>query len=149
MKKNIKTFCLSALTVLILVSSASAEGTWTTYTKVRTIFDIVVEGDYIWCATNGGVVRWNRRDGTYIKYTTADGLADNYVYSTAVDADNVKWFGTGDGVSSFDGTTWTTYTMEDGLAYNTLKAIAVGADNVKLLCKWRGGVSSFYGDTLT
>jgi len=72
MQKNLRTFCHSALTLLICVSSALAEGTWTTY-------------------------------------TTGDGLAHNGVYSIAVDADNVKWFGTFDGVSSFNGTTWTTY----------------------------------------
>jgi len=31
MKKSIKTFCLAALTVLIHFSSASSQGTWTTY----------------------------------------------------------------------------------------------------------------------
>jgi len=52
--------------VLFLISSASAEGTWTTY-------------------------------------TTEDGLANNWIWSIAVDDDNVKWFGTfGGGVSSFD-----------------------------------------------
>ena len=106
MKKKMKKLCLSALTVLICVSSASAEGTWTTY-------------------------------------TTEDGLANNWVWSIAVDADNVKWFGTqGSGVSSFDGTTWTTYTKDDGLTNNDVYSIAVDADNVK----WFGtlyGVSSF------
>ncbi|HDY88397.1 MAG TPA: T9SS type A sorting domain-containing protein, partial [bacterium] len=43
------------------------------------------------------------RNCPFIKtYTTEDGLADNYVWSIAIDADNVKWFGTDGGVSSFD-----------------------------------------------
>jgi len=154
MKKNIKTFCFSALTILILVFSASAEGTWTNYTNGNYIRDIAVEGDYIWCATIGGVVRWNRRDGTYIKYTTVDGLANNYVIAAAIDADNVKWFGTdGGGVSSYDGTTWTTFTTGDGLVSNFVYSIAVDADNVKWFGTFdkrsgRGsGVSSFDGTT--
>ncbi len=65
MKKNMKTFCLATLTVLILVSSASAQEIWTTY-------------------------------------STMDGLADNDIFSIAIDHDNIKWFGTDDGVSSFD-----------------------------------------------
>jgi len=102
MKKNLKTFCLSAFTVLILVSSVSAEGIWTNYTNGNYINDIAVEGDYIWCATQGGVVRWNMQNGTYVKFTSADGLANNNVRSIAIDADNVKWFATSGGVSSFD-----------------------------------------------
>ena len=102
MKKNIKTFCFSALTFLILVSFSSAQEKWPNYI----IRDIAVEGDYIWCATESGVVKWNKPDGTYIKYTTADGLASNWVFAIAIDADNVIYCGTWDGVSSFDGTTW-------------------------------------------
>ena len=145
MKKNIKTFCLFSLTVLFIVSSVSAEGIWKNYTKVTDINDIAVEGDYIWCATDGGVVRWNKQDGTYIKYTNKDGLVSNNVYSIAIDIENVKWFGTYDGVSSFDGTTWTNYITEDGLASNWVESIAVDADNVKWFGTREGGVSHFDG----
>ena len=76
-------------------------------------------------------------------YSTEDGLALNLVASMAVDADNVKWFGTlGGGLLSFDGTTWKTYTTKDGLIGNDVKAMAVDGDNVK----WIGtgdGVLSF------
>ena len=61
MKKNIKTFCLKILTVLILISSASAEGTWTTY---RTgdglagnhVYAIAVDSDNVKWFAAGGVV---------------------------------------------------------------------------------------------
>ena len=107
-----KTSCFTAFTFLILVSSLSAEGIWTTY-------------------------------------TTEDGLAGNSVRSIAIDADNVKWFGTlTGGISSFNGNTWTTYTTEDGLVDNDVNAIAIDADNVK----WFGtesGVSSFDGNMVS
>jgi len=106
MKKNVKIFCLAALTVFICVSSASAEETWTTYTE-------------------------------------AEGLVNNYVGAIAVGTDNVKWFGTGNGVSSFDGTTWTTFTTDDGLVGNYIRAIAVDADNVKWFGVYGVGVSRF------
>jgi len=60
----------------------------------------------------------------------------------------VLWFGTADGVSRFDGQTWTTYTEEDGLADNSVYAIAVDADGTL----WFGtadGVSRFDGQTWT
>jgi len=69
--------------------------------------------------------------GTWKTYTKEDGLVYNHVYSIAIDTENVKWFGTTEGVSSFDGTTWTTYSAEDGLADNHVSAIAIDADNIK------------------
>jgi ligand-binding sensor domain-containing protein len=47
---------------------------------------------FFWAATMNGVVRWNRHDGTYKTYTTADGLAGNQVWSVAVDQAGNKWF---------------------------------------------------------
>ena len=161
MKKNMKTLCHVASTVLILVSSASAEGTWTTYTTedglaANEVLVIAVDTDNVkWFGTEfGGVssfdgTTWTTYtfDGTtWTTYTTGDGFVDNSVRLIAVDADNVKWFNTWDiGVSSFDGTTWTTYTTEDGLASNSVKKIVVDADNVKWFGTWDSGVSSFDG----
>ncbi len=64
-------------------------------------------------------------DGTWTTYTTADGLADNYVNDIAIDEAGDKWFGTSGGVSMFDDSTWTTYTTTHGLADNAVVAIAV------------------------
>ena len=52
---------------------------WTIYTNGNHVYDLAIEGDYLWAATDGGVVRWDVRDGAYIKYTGSDGLADNGV----------------------------------------------------------------------
>ena len=121
---------------------------WRNYTNGNCVLDLAVEGDYVWAATIGGVVRWNRTDGSYVKYTTIDGLADNRVYAIAIDGAGHKWFGTYGGVSEFDGSTWTTYTTADGLAGNLVGAIAIdGADHM-----WfgtSGGVSEFDGSTWT
>jgi len=54
-------------------------------------------------------VNWN-------SYTIANGLADNLVYSIAIDNKDNKWFGTNKGVSKFDNVNWNTYTIADGLA---------------------------------
>ncbi len=45
---------------------------------------------------------------TMLDYTTANGLAANWVLSIVVDAQGNKWIGTENGVSKFDGTNWTT-----------------------------------------
>ncbi len=77
--------------------------------------------------------------GTWETYTTANGLASNFVLSIAVDGQNV-WFGTNSGVSVFDGETWTSYGTSDGLVNNIVKAIAIDLEG----SKWfgtEGGVS--------
>ena len=122
---------LSAIAALQPASSIQAQVQWTYHTNGNYINDIAIEGDYIWCATNGGVVRWDSRDGTYVKYTAADGLAGTKVLSVAVDTDNVKWFGTsGNGVSRFDGDTWTTFDTDDGLIDGTVHDIVCDGDDV-------------------
>jgi len=70
----------------ILCFNVYAQGIWTNYTNGNDINDIAIEGDYIWCATSCGVVRWDKRYGTYTKYTVADGLIHNEVHSVAIDA---------------------------------------------------------------
>jgi hypothetical protein len=81
-------------------------------------------------------------------YTTDDGLAHNDVYSIAVGGDGELWFGTSDGVSRFDGQTWTTYTTEHGLADNEVGSVALGPDG-DLWFGTSGGVSRYDGSTWT
>ncbi|GIW91558.1 MAG: hypothetical protein KatS3mg109_1990 [Pirellulaceae bacterium] len=102
---------------------------WTSYTNANYVTDLLVDGDAVWAATAGGVVRWDVGTGEYIKLTTEHGLAGNDVRAIAVGPDGSLWFGTPDGVSRLtpDGR-WQTYTEEDGLAGNDVRAIAVGPD---------------------
>ena len=64
----------------------------------------------------------------WVTYTKADGLADDFVRAIAEDPGGVKWIGTNNGVSSFNGGIWKTYRTADGLAGNTVYAIAVDFD---------------------
>ncbi len=72
------------------------------------INDIAVEGDLLWCATNGGVIQWNTQTGNYITYTTADGVYGDSQRFVEVDQNGVKWFGSNNGVLTFDGESWKT-----------------------------------------
>ena len=61
---------------------------------------------------------------TWSTYTSeSSGLAANTVKAIGVDADNVTWFGTVNGLSRFDGSIWTTYTTDDNLAQNDINAL--------------------------
>jgi ligand-binding sensor domain-containing protein len=91
---------------------------------------------------NSTGVSWG--DGKWTNYTTADGLANDIVFSIAIDTLGVKWFGTKAGVSRFDGSTWKTYTTANGLANNNVLSIAIDGDGVKWFGT-TGGVSRFDG----
>jgi ligand-binding sensor domain-containing protein len=132
-----------------------------------------------WFGTEGGVTRydgktwksWTHADGLGADAPTPDSrssgayqapsphhqqakktIADynpNYVLSAAIDAGQVKWFGTwGGGLARFDGKTWKNYTTRDGLAGNVVGAIAIDPRGVL----WIGtdaGVSRFDGSRFT
>jgi len=157
-----KVFVLVVLFVLIAfvsISSAFAEGVWTTYPPVRNEFNIdlfaiaadVDANNIKWFGTKGCVYSFDGHGGSV--FYKENGLAGNDVRAVAVDLENIKWFGTfGRGVSRYDDTNreipaiWKTYTTTDGLANNNVMSIAVDHNNVK----WFGtlnGVSSFDGVT--
>lgn len=50
---------------------------WTAFTNANLVNDVAAALNTIWVATDGGVVVWNKNNGTYTKYTTVDGLAAN------------------------------------------------------------------------
>ncbi len=62
---------------------------------------------------------------TWSSYTAENSdLPHNEVRTICVDSFNVTWFGTPNGLTRFDGETWTTYTTEDSLADNSVNDIA-------------------------
>jgi len=105
-------------------TSVSA-GSWTTFANANNVNGLAIRGNEVWWATSGGVVKLDKSDGTYVKYTTIDGLVSNNVLSAALDHEGNLWFGTDEGVMRYDGSIWTTYTKEDGLAENYVCTIAV------------------------
>jgi ligand-binding sensor domain-containing protein len=61
--------------------------------------------------------------------TTADGLPSDNVTSVVVDQNNLKWFGTQEGVARYNDTSWTVYTTASGLIDNYINCITVDASN--------------------
>ena len=104
------------------------------------VFSLVIDdSDRVWAGTWGGGVgvfdgaRWHN-------FTTSDGLAGNIVYSIAIGADGVYWFGTNHGLSRYDGRTWITYDRHAGLLDDNVYAIAT-AVNGEIWVGTRRGVS--------
>ncbi|MFK7843971.1 MAG: two-component regulator propeller domain-containing protein [Rhodothermales bacterium] len=101
------------------------EGKFTMYTeKVGLPDDIVyaIHEDHfgaMWFSTEKGVGRLSK--GIMSTYSTADGLADNYVISIASTPDSSVWMGTnGSGISRFYKGDFTTFTQELGLPENQI-----------------------------
>lgn len=109
------------------------------------INDIFCDGSDLWCATDGGLVKWNTLNDSYEVITVShNGLGAVPTYCIDRDDDGVFWIGTGHGVSSFDGSKWETYrdidaSHDDGRA--SVRQIAIKGNEI-----WMG--MYYYGLTL-
>ncbi len=123
---------------------------WQTFTNGNYIYDLAIDGNTLWAATEGGVVKWDMTAGTYVKYTNLDGLGNIRVNTVAIDSAGNKWFGTHrGGVTKFDGTTWTTYTSSSsGLADDYVYDIAIDSTGI-IWFATSFGVSKLNGSTWT
>lgn len=117
-----------------------------TYTNSDTINDMAIQDSYIWCATDGGVVRWDTSDMSYIKYTVDDGLIGNEIRAVTVSSTGEVWFATVHGASCLNGSEFTSYTESDGLARNVVDDIVCGPDG-KIYFDTRGSGTSVFDGT--
>jgi ligand-binding sensor domain-containing protein len=154
--------CLLLVGLVLLLpgtaGSAQVQGPeegWQVYTNANHVIDLTLEGGgalgggYTWVATTGGVVCYSASE--QVKFTTADGLVDNYVYAVAVDGGGRLWFGTCGGVSVLDhgdtpldkdDDTWATFTWTaGGLADSGVHAIAADGGGRLWFGTSGGGVS--------
>ena len=140
------------------------EGYWWS----STAYDVLNSWNRSMYNNNASVGRFNNRDfdgfsvrcvkgepiPIWITYTTANGLADDYVTVIVIDRQGIKWFGTAgpngkrNGVSKFNGTTWTTYDTSNGLANNVVWGAAIDREDNKRFGT-EGGASKFDGTTWT
>jgi len=83
-------------------------------------------------------------------YEGNSSLTSDYVAGgVAVDTNNNKWFGTDQGVTKFDGATWTKYTLADGLPSLIISCIAVDKNNNVWIGTDGDGVAKFNGSAWT
>ena len=88
-------FTLSGIT-----TAEGAIGTWHSYTYSDNSRDIVGDGGYIWCATSGGLIRYDVASGKYRKFYISDGLADMNQVSVEVDTSGSIFVGGSNGTLS-------------------------------------------------
>ncbi|MBL9174337.1 MAG: PAS domain-containing protein [Verrucomicrobiales bacterium] len=88
------------------------------------------------------------KKGTWKTYDNRDGLSSVGIRSMHTDPDGVRWIGTRNGLSRFDGSRrMTTYTREDsGLAGNNIADITRSRDGTLWIASEDGGLSRMVGN---
>lgn len=76
----------------------------------------------MWFGTDGSGL-FHVAKGIVRQYTTHDGLVNNFIRALVQAADGSLWIGTDEGISYFNGRTFTNYQMKDGLAYQSIRAM--------------------------
>ncbi len=84
---------LSYCLIACPVNSWADIGEWMTFTNKNDIRDIGVYGNSVWCATNGGVFKFNFEDSSYEEITNTNGLDNNDVKTLEIDPYGNVWFG--------------------------------------------------------
>lgn len=100
----------------ICVDIAYSSEQFDCFTRDGIVNDIVLSEPYIWCATGGGVVRWDKRDGLWTRYTCVDGLPIGAFWENiSCDGDGCIWVYaySPTKVMIFDGVVWRTPDNKD------------------------------------
>ncbi len=119
------------LAMVSIATTAFSDDRWTPYrtnnSETDDIRDIITESNTIWCATNGGIVKWDITTGTYTIYNP--GGNDKAMFSAVKDWNGVEWFGSwqtmpiiGGGhracVYTHKDSAWTSLTWENTEVFN-------------------------------
>lgn len=106
---------------------------WTTWGATQ--YALADDGASIWIAANGSLVRWNKQQRTYRRYSAIDGLPHTRVLAVAVDAAGNRWFGGNAGLSRLDpDENWTHFDSSNSpLSRDYVDGIAIAGGNTLYL----------------
>lgn len=92
------------------------------------------------CLLCGAAVPARAADLVLNRYSTADGLAGNFVTAIAFEPNGSAWVGTIEGVTHISDAGWVSYTAQHGLGDDWVTAIAVAPDGRVWLGTQSGGL---------
>ncbi len=103
---------------------------WTIFVSSDDVRALAAQDNYLWAGGSGGLVRWDRSDGSHRLFTIADGLASNVINTLLVDPKGKLWAGTEAGLSRYDPDTdqWTAFTTSNGLDADTILSLYYDVD---------------------
>lgn len=130
MKPHSLPFVLALLFCTLLPLGAQTPE-WSEYASASAVRDIAEEGQYLWLATETGLVRFDKQAFTGTQYTLHNsGLPAVYLTSIAADRDGVKWIGSWQGLVRYDGTDWEVFdTSNSPLTTPVISDVAIDRDN--------------------
>ena len=129
--------------------NAFAQGAWTTFKSTKKVYSMTLQGDYLWCVTDGGIVKHNSQNMTHEKFTTINDTPVNFFTSLYIAPNDVIWCTT-IGISRYDGgDKWTTFTTADGLASDNVISVSFAPDGTVWLLTVDGSLSWFDGNKWT
>jgi ligand-binding sensor domain-containing protein len=91
----------------------------TGYATVQSL--LAAKDDSLWIGTSDGLI--HLANGKEQRFTRADGLANNSVFSLAESRDGSIWIGTNDGFSRFRGREMESFGTKNGLSQSTVYAL--------------------------
>jgi hypothetical protein len=113
-------------------------------------YGLADDGAFIWIGGAGGILRWDKQQHSYLRYSGLDGLPHTVVLAAAVDGAGNRWFGGDGGLSRLDAEeSWTHFNADNsGLYSDLVDGIAVvGGDTLYVSHGLPGGsVSRRDGD---
>lgn len=101
---------------LIFSSCAKKREKWIVYSNISEAYSIACTPDYLWIATHGGLVRWDRKNRTYQNFTTLDGLGSDWVDYVYPDSSGNLWIGGYQALTKYDGKNFEVFLARDILA---------------------------------
>ena len=78
---------------------------------------------------------------SYYHYTSSDGLASSTVYHIIQDRNGFVWFATINGISKFDGKTFTTFRTSEGLNSNSIISLLEGRNGELYIGNYEKGIN--------
>ncbi len=151
--EDMKRLIICSATLVFAVMTVSCafagDGTWTRYLNGNGIFDIEVAGDSVYCATEGGIMVWDKATGESTALTRTDGLLSNQTDGVELDSEGRIWIAfdedeyrstieiMGDsGSISYD-------PSNSGLTEHKLRGLCVASDGAVWCGSITGGVFEF------
>jgi ligand-binding sensor domain-containing protein len=107
-------------------------------TDIRSLY--LQDSTVLWIGTNGnGLIKLNLNTQETKRYTTENGLSDNFVYTLLEDAYDNLWMGTNTGINKFNlaNENFQFFTSKDGLGFDEF--------NTNAACKLSSGKMAFGG----
>lgn len=129
MTRNLRlTFYLTLLLLLGARRAVAQEGNMVAYIATQEIYEMAEEGNYLWLATMGGLIKFDKTTGVLVEcYNTYNSpLPSNRLYCIAIDKQGNKWIGCDNGIIRFSGNSWEHYLIsETGLFQSNITSVAV------------------------